>query len=301
MGSFTIRSRSVFAYLLGFATSYLFRGTGMSSNYLTSVTKIENAQAPPAIKLSSKVDVDIITNGITQNDLLALTFWDKNSADLFDQIREEKEAGKRDKFFLPTTYKTRLNNAHYSDIHNTDGHQKEVYLMAREIMRQLVPPNEKKRTGFVADIGAGSGYKLVHYLSPEFKTIGFETEPAISFLRETYPDQEWFDSGKPEESMPTYDGNSFDLCICSDVIEHIRDPDALLAFLLSLECSVYVISTPKREVLAMEGPPGNTHHVREWTFHELQAYVADQGFHVVRAVDGLQHASTQFLVAVKAE
>ena len=41
----------------------------------------------------------------------------------------------------------------------------------------------------VIDIGCGSGWKLVNYLSREFQTIGIETEPAISFLRDKYPDQ----------------------------------------------------------------------------------------------------------------
>ena len=40
----------------------------------------------------------------------------------------------------------------------------------------------------VIDVGCGSGWKLVNYLSKEFTTIGIETEPALSFLRRTYPD-----------------------------------------------------------------------------------------------------------------
>lgn len=39
------------------------------------------------------------------------------------------------------------------------------------------------------DVGCGSGWKLVKYLSEEFHTIGIETEPALSFLRKTYPEQ----------------------------------------------------------------------------------------------------------------
>jgi|688.fasta_scaffold1789531_2 hypothetical protein len=46
--------------------------------------------------------------------------------------------------------------------------------------------SERKLT--VIDVGCGAGWKLVHYLSKEFRTIGMETEPAISFLRKTYPE-----------------------------------------------------------------------------------------------------------------
>ena len=54
-------------------------------------------------------------------------------------------------------------------------------------MAALETNSERKLT--VIDIGCGSGWKLVNYLSKEFETIGIETEPAISFLREKYPDK----------------------------------------------------------------------------------------------------------------
>ena len=54
----------------------------------------------------------------------------------------------------------------------------------------------------IVDVGCGSGWKLVNYLSKEFKTIGMETEPALSFLKQTYPDQIWIDTGKTEENLP---------------------------------------------------------------------------------------------------
>ena len=143
-------------------------------------------------------------------------------------------------------------------------------------MRELVPQqqskigndSENKQRGLVTNVGAGSGYKLVHYLAQDFNTFGFETEPAMSFLRKTYPDQKWVDSGKPEESLPTSwnsGGKNLDLCICSDVIEHIREPDDLLELLLSLKCTVYVISTPKCDVMKStdSGGPSNKHHVQE--------------------------------------
>ena len=38
------------------------------------------------------------------------------------------------------------------------------------------------------DVGCGAGWKLVNFLSKEFRTIGMETEPAISFLKKTYPE-----------------------------------------------------------------------------------------------------------------
>lgn len=249
--------------------------------------------------------IDDLTNSIAHGDLFALTHWDKTESELFDQIKREHESGIRDHYYIKKSYKARLENAHFNDVKLTDEFQKEVYLAALLLMRELVPQTQdgSGRKGLVADIGAGSGYKLMHYIAPEFDTIGFDTEPAISFLRDKYPDAEWVDSGEPEESLPSWKSGErkLDMCICSDVIEHIRDPDDLLKFLLSLKCSVYVISTPKRDALkkADSGPPINGHHVREWTFHEFQLYLTSQGFRVVRAFDGIQHDFTQFVVAVQ--
>ena len=265
--------------------------------------------ACPAIASDSDIvvsPIEDIVDRVKHTDLLALTHWDSDATSLMKQIQDEQNAGTRDKFFLKTSYNARLDNNHFEDIMNTDAYQKEVYLAALLIMQRLVSPQTpSKRKGLVADIGTGSGYKLVRYIAPEFDTVGFETEPAISFLRKTYPDNEWVDSGEPEEALPTSwnpSGRELDLCICADVIEHIRDPDNLLQFLLSLKCKVYVISTPKRDVLknADSGPPNNPHHVPVWTFHEFQLYLHSKGFRVVKPFDGVQHHWSMFFVAVAA-
>ncbi len=41
-----------------------------------------------------------------------------------------------------------------------------------------------------------------HMFGKRFNTTGFDTEPAISFLRSTYPDYKWVDSGVAEDSFP---------------------------------------------------------------------------------------------------
>ena len=62
--------------------------------------------------------------------------------------------------------------------------------------------------------------------------------------------QIWFNSGKEDVSLP--EDQNFGPCdvgISSDVIEHIREPNGLLSFMKKLKCPVYVISTPKRELM----------------------------------------------------
>ena len=78
---------------------------------------------------------------------------------------------------------------HFDDVPYQHGlFQKEVYLLAKFLLRRLSEQdgNKGRKLG-VIDVGCGAGWKLVHHLSNEFNTIGVETEPAISFLRKTYP------------------------------------------------------------------------------------------------------------------
>lgn len=74
--------------------------------------------------------------------------------------------------------------------------------------------------------------------------------------------------------------------ICSDVIEHIVNPDILVDYLLSLKSKYYIISTPCRHILchhpkfsnhyktSWNGPPINVCHVREWTMEEFKQYIS---------------------------
>ena len=67
------------------------------------------------------------------------------------------------------------------------------------------------------------------------------------------------------------------LIICADVIEHLQNPDILLAGIASLNRRA-VLSTPDRAHLypvGHNGPPLNTQHVREWTAAEFHAYVSE--------------------------
>ena len=93
-------------------------------------------------------------------------------------------------YFLPQTYKVNENNTHFDDTNFTGQYQKEVYLLAREILRSMTRLGSGKGKKLTAiDVGCGSGWKLVNYLSGEFRTVGIETEPVLSFLRKKFPDQ----------------------------------------------------------------------------------------------------------------
>lgn len=206
-----------------------------------------------------------------------------------------------DQYFIPKYYSIRESNTHDDERKHTDRFQLEVYLYAKCLM------NDHKYSK-VIDVGCGSGYKLVHYLD-EFDTLGIETEPCYSFLKETYPDRKWHLSGEPEISFP----NTFleaDLVLCVDVIEHIRKPEELIKYLLSLNFKHCIISTPDRHVLsehpryrvkyaqAKFGPPVNSSHVREWGYDEFICFLS-QYFNIVESHHGKKQLECQWHLCTK--
>lgn len=185
---------------------------------------------------------------------------------------------------------------HHVDVGFAEEGQLEVYTFAEQIMKD----NNFKT---VIDVGCGSGYKLIKYLG-KYETIGIETEPCYSNLLNKYPDRKWLLSGDPEEDFVHYD-LACDLIICSDVVEHITNPDVLIDYLLKFNAKYYIISTPCRDILcnnskhspvyksSWKGPPINPCHVREWTMKEFQQYLKPK-FEIIQSLFGKEQVECQY-------
>lgn len=189
-------------------------------------------------------------------------------------------------------YSIRENPGHHDDRSLTDQAQDEVYQFAKEFLNINNFNN-------IVDIGCGSGFKLIKYFN-NHNTIGIETEPCLSQLKITYPNKIWIESGKPEESFSDISYDT-DIIICSDVIEHIKDPDQLLKYINTFNYKYLIISTPDRKILrdkfpetygenSWYGPPKNGSHVREWTFDEFNEYLKlnfseVKGFHCKKQIE----------------
>lgn len=171
-------------------------------------------------------------------------------------------------FYIKEDYISRSQYHHHDDRTFTDGSQNEVYSYAYEL---LIKNNYKN----VIDIGCGSAFKLMKYFN-EFNTIGYEIEPTLSYLRDTYPKRQWRNSD-PQNS----ENSTTDILICADVIEHLVDPNTLFKFIKQFKYKILILSTPDRDKLmeiqhdyqSQTGPPINPSHVREWNFSELENYV----------------------------
>lgn len=170
---------------------------------------------------------------------------------------------KKDNYCIKPTYISRSKNVQYDDTKNKDEYQDYVYSMIKKFCLE-------KDLLKILDFGCGSGYKLIKYFN-DFETIGVEIDPAYSFLKDQYPNKRW-EYGTPKLNFK----EKFDIAIAIDVIEHFINPDDLINFFLSLNCSYYAFSTPDRsgfKILSRIGPPENKSHIREWTSEEFSRYL----------------------------
>lgn len=151
----------------------------------------------------------------------------------------------------------------FDDTINTDQWQRSVYELAAKMAARLNNPS-------ILDVGCGSAYKLVNMLG-QYSIAGIEVEPTYSWLKQKYPSHQWmlFDDTNPAQLQT-------DIVICSDVIEHMEDPDSLLDFLQDVEFKYLILSTPERDTKLGKkdyGPPENLAHYREWNAYEFKDYV----------------------------
>lgn len=168
-------------------------------------------------------------------------------------------------FNIKHEYKHRKEYHHFDDTLYEDEHQKEVYELALKIMLD----NNYKN---IVDYGCGSAYKLVNMFN-KYNSIGYEIEPTLSWLKDKYKNKIWAESIL-NDNIKVYD---CDLLVCSDVIEHVLNPDDLINTLLKFKAKKYIISTPDRTIMYYgehDGPPNNLAHIREWTFVEFEKYIS---------------------------
>ncbi|HHL3257180.1 MULTISPECIES: class I SAM-dependent methyltransferase [Citrobacter] len=179
-------------------------------------------------------------------------------------------------------YNPRLDSINYVDGHDSlEGitYQPYVYQSAFEIV---------KRTSakFIIDIGCGDGKKILKvkdYVS-ECKIIMIDHQFIIDNITTKYDFAQYiaadFDLDIPEISEEILNDS---VIVCSDVIEHLRNPSVLLKFFSRVKLLVkgIVISTPDRvqeRGLFDYGPPTNPFHVLEWSLDEFCRLLNDYGF-----------------------
>jgi hypothetical protein len=167
-------------------------------------------------------------------------------------------------FCIKAGYHAGKNSEIFDDRANRDQWQSDVYESSLSFIKKM---NGKS----VMDVGCGSAFKLVEKFG-NYETTGIELSDMCHWLLTKYPTKKWlpFEFAEPRQLQS-------DLIICSDVIEHVKNPDELMDFLKKINFKFLVISTPERNRVRGSrdfGPPENTSHYREWNDLEFNEYVS---------------------------
>lgn len=127
----------------------------------------------------------------------------------------------------------------------------------------------------LCDVGCGTGEKLrnIHESNPNLNIVGIDQKHAIEYCLNTHGFGEWLVDDFAEPKLKICG----DMTICSDVIEHLVDPDVLISYLkrVTTPGGLILISTPDRDRLRGEACTysPNRHHIREWNFDEFSRYL----------------------------
>lgn len=115
------------------------------------------------------------------------------------------------------------------------GRPDEAYLKANRtvsrrryqwIARSLGLPNDEKRTPSVLEVGCAAGVALTVFREHGWLTTGIEpAETFAAYAREAFG----LDVETGFYGAGSFEGRRFDLIVFSQVLEHVHDPDALLA------------------------------------------------------------------------
>ena len=175
----------------------------------------------------------------------------------------------------------------FDDRENKDEWQQTVYELALSRLKEMGGKS-------LVDVGCGSAYKLINMFG-DYDTLGIELPETYYWLLEKYPSNKWmaFENTDPSRLR-------CDMVICSDVIEHVRNPDILMDFLKSINFRCLVLSTPERDSVrgaADFGPPENTSHYREWNRQEFNEYVS-KWFRVEEQIISPDKSPSQILFCI---
>lgn len=132
----------------------------------------------------------------------------------------------------------------------------------------------------IVDIGCGRGYNLNAYRN-DYVITGVDYGANIDYCRNNYDWGIWIECDLEKEA-PNIAPETLkrSVVVCSDVIEHLANPERLALTLAQFAvCAPLVIlTTPDRERTYgydHNGTPGNPHHVREWTLLEMGKWLSN--------------------------
>ncbi len=153
----------------------------------------------------------------------------------------------------------------------------------------MVKPLRAKR---ILDVGCGEGFTLKKL---EEKKIGKKNEgidysnDAIKIGKKIYPE---LNLKKGDVYKLDYKDNSFDLSICTEVLEHLEDPDKAVSEIRRVTSKYIVFSVPNEPFFIManfmrgkylKNFGNHPEHINHWTAWGFENFLKKQGLVVVKS------------------
>lgn len=197
-----------------------------------------------------------------------------------------------ERYFLPEDYQSAPEIVTFNDGSGRElyWHPKRLkaastYLFQFPVYQYALEQIRKYGCASLVDVGCGPGAKLsyIHRYAPHLAITGIDQKDAIDFCKSRHGFGNWVVDNF--DAPGDLDIPRADIGICSDVIEHVGDPDKLLSYLKQRvkPGGLIVLSTPDR--VARYGTklmvPGHPAHVREWSYEELADYLNASGFVII--------------------
>ena len=140
----------------------------------------------------------------------------------------------------------------------------------------------RNRDAVILDAGCGEGF-IDHVLFKNFSGIeikGLEyTEEALCIAKKMNPQAEYIQG---DICNMIYEDDSVDIAVCTEVLEHLRDPDKAVYELLRVARKYVVITVPEEPWFCMGNIMSfkNIHrlgnpidHINHWTYREFREFI----------------------------
>lgn len=135
------------------------------------------------------------------------------------------------------------------------------------------------------DVGCGEGFTLDKFMQAQVakKYAGIEyVDAAISLGKKLHPN---VPITKGDIYKLPYKANTFDVVLCSEVLEHLDRPDEALRELQRVTKQYLVLSVPNEPLFTIQrilrgknvlGFGAHPEHIQHWSTHQFKEFVAKQ-------------------------
>ncbi|HDZ77136.1 MAG TPA: class I SAM-dependent methyltransferase [Candidatus Omnitrophica bacterium] len=157
--------------------------------------------------------------------------------------------------------------------------QQPIYHFAAQLL-------EKSKLKAVLDIGCSYPKKLEKFILPLTSDItGIDLPETIKLVTSEVNFGSWISCDIEKDKIEL--NKKFDLIICSDIVEHLDNPEKLFSLIekCSNDDTYILISTPDATSTLKQsnGRPANILHKREWDRVNFENYLKKSGFDILQS------------------